>query len=140
MTRSVSSSRVIPALRKATDVTIRFDSRVIELTPHIRVKSPGGAIDWEPQPIRPPQSFSVAPVVATISGISGTGGGAVVSEGAVIHSWDYTLTGRYNCEMEIGDTWEDGETLYRVVAIQPTNDYERVGVVKATGKDPNYGV
>jgi hypothetical protein len=140
MTRSVSEMRVIPALRRATDVGIRFDPRTISLIPHVRTKSPGGAYNWIPQTSRLPQTFNVAPVAATLSGISGTGGGAVTTEGAVAHSWDFTITGRYDCEMEIGDTWEDGETEYRILAIQPTNDYERVGVVKAIGKDPNYGV
>jgi hypothetical protein len=140
MTRSVSEMRVIPALRKATEVTIRFDPRTISLIPHKRVKTAGGVVNWEAQPPRPPQTFSVAPVVATLSGISGTAGGAVATEGAQAHSWDYTITGRYDCEMEIGDTWKDGDTEYRILAIQPTSDYERVGVVKAIGKDPNYGV
>jgi hypothetical protein len=130
---------IVNALRKATDVSLSIDSYEISLIPHARVKKPGGAYALEAQPPRPPQLFAVEPVTAALSGITGTSGGVVGSEGAQAHSWSYELVGKYNAVMEIGDTWDNGGTTYRVIAIQPFNNYEKRGVVEAIGKDPAYG-
>lgn len=136
---SVSTAKYLPVLRKATEFVINLDPRTITLTPHSRVDKGGGLYDYEAQTPRAAQTFMVEPVGATLSGITSTSGGVVSSEGAQVHQWSYYLIGRYNSEMEIGDTWQEGETLYRIVAIQPKNDYEKRAVVTAFGKDPNYG-
>jgi len=130
---------LINALRKGTDVLLSIDSEMIVLTPHARTKKPGGVYDWEPQAPRPAQRLQVEAVGSTLSGITGTGGGLTTSEGAQAHTWSYNLRGRYDAQMAIGDTWTKDDTAYRIVAIQPFNNYERVGVVSAIGKDPSYG-
>lgn len=130
---------ILKALRKATDVSIKISPSEIVLIPHARVRKPGGGFDLEDGTPRDSQEFLVEPVGATLSGITGTSGGAVQTEGAKGHSWSYTITGRYDSVMEIGDTWKEGNTLYRIEAIQPFNNYERVGVVSAIGGDPSYG-
>lgn len=130
---------LVNALRKGTDVLLKIDSYEITLIPHARVKKPGGVYDWEPQPARPPQKFQVEPVGATLSGISGASGGVSAADGAQAHTWSYNLRGRYDAQVAIGDVWKAGETSYRVVSIQPYNDYEKVAVVSAIGKDPHYG-
>ena len=131
---------LVNALRKGTDVLLSIDSHEIELIPHNRVKKPGGVYDWEPSPVpRPPQKFQVEPVQATLSGITGAEGGVSGAEGAKLHSWSYTLRGRHDSVIEIGDIWRKGETEYRVVSIQPFNEYEKTAVVTAIGKDPSYG-
>lgn len=129
---------IVNALRKATDVAIRIDSHSITLVPHLKTGS-GGEFDWVAQTPRPPQNFSLEPVGATLSGVAGTGGGIVNTEGANIHAWDYELVGRYDSQMAIGDTWTRDGTIYRIVAIKPVNNYEKRSVVSAIGKDPNYG-
>ncbi|QGJ90057.1 hypothetical protein HWC80_gp016 [Mycobacterium phage Indlulamithi] len=132
---------ILNALRKGTDTVIRFDPTVLELQPApLKTKGQGGVVKMVPQEKRPPQTFLVQSVGATLAGVTGTSGGAIATDGAQGHSWSYTITGRYDCQMEIGDTWQDGETTYRITAINPTNGYERVGVVEALGKDPRYGV
>jgi hypothetical protein len=139
-TLSVSTAKYLPALRKATDLTIKLDPRTISLIPHTKVNKGGGLYDYQTQTPRAPQTFAVEPVGATLSGITSISGGVVDSEsGAQSHQWSYYLIGRYDAEMEIGDTWQDGNTLYRIVAIQPKNDYEKRAVVTAFGRDPNYG-
>lgn len=130
---------LINALRKGTEVILAQFGTEIVLVPHERVPYPGGVYKWEEQAPRDPQIFNVEPVGATLSGITGSEGGVTNTEGAKLHSWSYTLTGRYNSEVEIGDTWDNGGTNYRVTAIQPFNDYEKKATVAAIGKDPAYG-
>lgn len=130
---------LVNALRKGTNVIIGIDSHTIVLTPHIRVKKPGGVYDLEPQPDRAPQEFYVEPVGATLSGMAGTEGGVTRGEGGVTHKWDYELVGRWDSAMEIGDTWTHDGTIYQILAIKPENHYERRGVVSAIGKAPSYG-
>lgn len=130
---------ILNALKKATDVSIRLDPTTIQLIPHKRVNQGGGAWKVVPQTPRPPQTFLVETVASTLSGITGTGGGSVSTEGAQGHSWSYNITGRFDAELEIGDQWNEGDTTYKVVALQPDNGYAKVGVVDAIGKDPAYG-
>lgn len=130
---------LINALRKGTRVGLNIDSHIIVLTPHLRVNKGGGAYDNEPQPPRPPQMLGVEPVGATLSGISGTSGGQTATEGASMHKWDYEIYGPHDAQMEIGDTWSEGGTVYRITGIKPENGYERRGIVSAIGKDPSYG-
>ena len=136
-TLSISTAKYLPALRKATELAIRIDPRTITLLPHSRIDRGGGLYDFEAQTPRAAQTFMVEPVGATLSG--STSGGVVNSEGASVHQWSYYLVGLYDAEMEIGDTWQEGETVYRIVALQPKNDYEKRAIVTAYGKDPNYG-
>ena len=138
-TLSISTAKYLPALRKATELAIKIDPRTITLLPHSRIDRGGGLYDFEAQTPRAAQTFMVEPVGATLSGITSTSGGVVNSEGASVHQWSYYLVGLYDAEMEIGDTWQEGETVYRIVALQPKNDYEKRAVVTAYGKDPNYG-
>lgn len=130
---------LVNALRKGTDVVLKQFGTEVILTPHKRTKKAGGVYDWEPQPPRDPQILLVEPVGATLSGITGSEGGITNVEGAQIHSWSYTLTGKYDAEIEIGDTWQNGETTYRATALQPFNNYEKKATVTAIGKDPQYG-
>lgn len=130
---------LVNALRKGTAVSIGIDSHPIALVPHTRVKKPGGVWDLEEQPAREPQNFSVEPNASTLSGISGAAGGVTSSEGAEVHKWSYEIVGAYDSVMAIGDTWTEGDTTYRITAIQPFSGYERRGVVAAIGKDPSYG-
>lgn len=137
---SVSSAKYLPALRKATDLVIKIDPRKIVLIPHTRQAKGGGLYDFVEGKPRAAQTFSVEPVGSTLTGITSTTGGVIPTEsGAEIHQWSYYLVGRYNAKMEVGDTWQEGNTSYRIVAIQPKNDYEKRAVVTAFGADPNYG-
>lgn len=130
---------LVNALRKGTAVSIGIDSHPIALIPHARVKKPGGVWDTEAQPARAVQNFSIESNASTLSGITAAGGGVTTTEGANVHQWSYELVGPWDSVMEIGDTWTEGETTYRITAIQPFNGYERRGVISAIGKDPSYG-
>ncbi|QNJ59228.1 hypothetical protein SEA_MRMIYAGI_13 [Mycobacterium phage MrMiyagi] len=141
MSAPVSNSelKVLPALRKATELSIRFDPRTIELVPNTKVQKPGGVYDYTSQTPRPPQTFNVLPIASTLGGRSGSIDRIAESNGLKGHSWYFYLVGRHDCEMAINDTWSEGETMYRIISILPKNDYERRAVVEAFGKDPNYG-
>lgn len=130
---------LLNALRKGTQVLIGIDSHPIVLIPHERVKKPGGVYDWEEQNPRDPQNLILEPVGATLAGIAGTSGGVTNTEGASVHQWDYELVGPWDAKIEIGDTWVEGETSYRVTSIRPYNGYEKRATVSAIGKDPSYG-
>ena len=138
---SVSTAKYLPALKKATKLVIKIDPRTIVLTPHARVTKPGGLYDFVAQTPRDAQQFMVEPVGSTLTGITSTTGGVIPTESGVeIHQWSYYLVGAHDAQMEIGDTWQEGSTSYRIVALQPKNDYEKRAVITAFGKDPNYGV
>ncbi len=130
---------LVNALRKGTDVLLGIDSQSIVLVPHARTQGQGGVYNYVPQTPRVAQDFAIESVGSTFSGIAGTGGGSVGTEGASVHQWDYEIVGRYDCAMEIGDTWTSGSTIYRITSIKPSNGYERRGIVVAIGKDPSYG-
>lgn len=131
---------LLNALRKATNLVININPTTLELVPANVIRKPGGVLDFGPPlPPRPPQKFFIEPVVSTLAGITGAAGGAVATDGASGHSWSYNITGKHDCQMEIGDTWKNGETTYRIIGINPENGYEKVGVVAALGKDPAYG-
>lgn len=134
---SVSSARYIPALRKATDLIIKVNPRSVTLTPHSRVDKGGGLYDVEEQRPRATQTFSIEPAAPGSVDVSSE---VASLGGANAPRWAYVLIGRHDAVVEVGDTWQEGETLYRVVSLSPKNDYEKRAVVVAFGKDPNYGV
>ena len=130
---------MVNALRKAIDIQLKIDSIEISLTPRVRVKKPGGGYDWDLQPSRPAQKFSIEANESILSGVTGSAGGITKGEGTEVHTWAYQLTGRYDAEIALNDLWVNGSTVYRVVGIQPDNEYSKVAVVSAIGGDPNYG-
>lgn len=130
---------ILNALRKATALSIRIDPTVIQFIPHNKIRKPGGGYDTPVGTPLDPQTFLVEPISSTLSGITGAGGGFVATDGAKAHQWSYQITGLHNSNMEIGYTWKEGNTTYRIDAIQPANGYERVGICTAIGGDPSYG-
>jgi hypothetical protein len=132
-TASVSQMKVLNALRKATALSINFDPRTIILTPHTRVRTGSGGYRLVSGKPRAPQKFNLESQPINLSG-GYTGG-----EGGSVREFGYILVGLYDAQVEIDDTWIDGNTTYRVTAIDPKNDYEKRCVVTAFGKDPNYG-
>lgn len=139
MTTSVRIAPYLRALRKATEIAIKIDPREIILIPYAKTKMPSGGYDYVAGTPRAAQTFVIEPNESTISGIAASSGGIAGGDGGSAHQWSYYLVGRYDSEMEIGDRWTDGDTLYRIISIQPKNDYEKRAVVTAFGPDPNYG-
>lgn len=134
MVASVSVARYIPALRKAIDTLIKADPRTVVLTPHEKVDKGGGAFDYEDGRPRAAQTFSITPENVTADTTNTSLGGAEAPR------WTYSLIGRHDAVVEVGDTWQDGNTLYRVVSLSPKSDYQVQATVVAFGKDPNYGI
>lgn len=130
---------ILKALRKGTDIGLKIDSHEIVLVPQVKVKKPGGGYAVEPGTPRALQLFSVEANESALSGLTGSAGGVTKGEGTEVHTWAYQLVGRYDAEVEIGDTWTYQGVVYRVVGIQPLNDYEKRAVVSAIGAEPSYG-
>lgn len=132
MAMIASQQRGLETLRRATLAFIADDPYSIVLQPNGtgRTKKPGGGYDMDEEQLpREAQTFKLV----------AAGGGSVNAEGKQVHSWTYTLIGAWNADIEIGDTWVDGGTQYRVMSILQNNGYEKVCAVSAVGKDPNYG-
>jgi hypothetical protein len=130
--RTLSQQRGLAELRRGTEWFIADDPYEITLIPHEKVKKPGGVYDYEPQPARATQTFKmIANVLDTFT--TGT------SEGSLGQNWDYVLLGLWDAEIEINDTWDDGNSHYRVARILQANDYESRAAVVSFGKDPGYG-
>lgn len=130
---SVSQMKVLKALRKGTALMINFDPRTIVLVPHTKTRTSGGGYKLTPGTPRAPQKFSFESQGINLAG------GITSGDGGSVRGFSYILIGLYDAEVEINDSWQDGDTTYRVVAIDPKNDYEKRCVVRAFGKDPNYG-
>lgn len=132
MAMIASQQRGLEALRRSTLAFIADDPYSIELQPKgsERVKKPGGGFDFgDGLPPKPAQRFKL--VAAS--------GGSFDGDGKQGHKWDYALIGAWNADIEIGDTWVDGNTQYRVASLMQNNGYEKVAAVVAVGTDPNYG-
>lgn len=126
---SVSSLPMLGALRKAIDFVLKLDSRLIVLTPHEQVKKEGGLYDTTPQAPRAAQRFT----------ITVTDKATAQTDGALVHPYMYELSGKFDAQIAVGDTWNDGDSMYRVTELQPKNDYEIRAYAIGFGPDLNYG-
>lgn len=132
MTRAISQQHGLDILRRNTAWYITDDPSTITLTPHTKTREASGGYTLVAGTPRAPQTFKLIPFSLTTDGI-------VRGEGGEVRNWTYFIVAPYDAIIEIGDTWSDGETLYRVTAIVQANDYEIKAAATAFGKDPNYG-
>lgn len=130
--RILSKQHGLTYLRRTTDNFIADDPTLITLTPVVRLSDGCGGYTLTPGAPRDPQEFKLIAVPANIDGIMQT-------DGATSRNWNYVLLGRYDCEAEIGDTWNDGKNFYRITALMHENDYERRFAAISFGSEPNYG-
>lgn len=133
MTSAVRSLRALPALRRAVEKYIEVDHMVITLQPLPKTTKPGGIYDVSTVAKREPQKF-----VLKAYNIYGYNTLADIGSSDNLRRY-FQMTGVWDAEVEIGDSWSDGGTNYRVVSILPKNDYETQALVVAFGADPNYG-
>jgi hypothetical protein len=132
VTRTISQQRGLAELRRNTEWFIADDPSSIVLTPHTKTREASGGYTWVAGSPRTAQTFKLIPFSLTPDGI-------VRSEGGEVRNWTYFVVGTYDAEIEIGDTWSDGNTMYRVTGIVHANDYEIKAAATAFGVDPNYG-
>lgn len=95
------------------------------LTPVRKMSDGAGGYLTAPLPSRPPQEFRL---IAMSDSQKPT-----VTDDGVEREIDLTLLGKWDAQVDIGDTWRDGEGLnYQVVEMVPYNGYEvRALVVKS---------
>lgn len=132
MTR-VWKERGLEPLRRNTEWFIQDSPSTIRLVPHKKVGRPGGTFEFVAQKARPAQDFRLIPM--GLGGYSGRGG-YQHDQGMEVISWGYHLIGKYNCEMEIGDTWTWYDIQYRIRDILPRNNWERRAFVTVFGLEP----
>lgn len=132
MVRLLSRERGLAALRRTTNNFIANDPTTIELVTTQRFPDGAGGYDVLPDVTRPAQEFKLIAVTTNLDGL-------VPTEGASSRNWTYVLLGRYDAEGDIGDTWTDGDTTYRITGLMHDNGYEKRWSVVAFGVDPNYG-
>lgn len=133
MAMTASAQRGLDSLRRVTQAFIDDDPYPVVLVSNsTKTKKPGGGYDMGAGVSRGTQTFKL---VASF----GDDGVQTSEGGGQTHSWKYTLIGAWDAQIEIGDTWTDGDTKYRVVSLLQNNGYETRAAVEATGRDPNYG-
>jgi len=97
---------------------LTFKGLPIELLPTeaTPIAKPGGGVDFVPQPPRVPQDFALSKVGSDNVTTSNNDDGQARTR-------NYVLTGRFDAEIAIGDTWSDDEADYRVETVDGTNGY-----------------
>lgn len=130
--RTVSSEIGLAYNRRLTKRYIDHDPTTLVLTPHARSATGDGGYSLGPGTPKAPQKFKLVAVINNWDGITR-------GEYADSRSWAYIVVGEYDADIAIGDTWNDGNTTYRITAILQASDYEIRCAATAFGEDPNYG-
>lgn len=96
------------------------------LTPVSSVKTNSGGVSKRDLPQRPIQRMRLISMSASQK--------PKITDDGVEREIDLTLLGEWDCQMDIGDWWIDGEGLkYEVVEMVPFNGYEVRGLVVKSG-------
>lgn len=122
---------LLAAQRRLTEWFIQMGPpSEITLVPNLRVKTPGKGITNVPGTPRAPQQFK-----KVFTGGDGLRNG----EDGVNHTYDMVLVGVWDCEGEIGDTWEEDGQQYIIHSEFPRFGYERKFGVYSVGNQPKDG-
>ncbi len=127
----VLSNIKLGLLRYNTKIYIMEDPTWIIFQRKTKVRKAGGGHDKVPMPI-PAQVFRFIN--------QGTGPGVqVTGEGDDVRRAPYVLLGLYNADVDVDDSWVDGDIQYRVDGVVPNNNYETRIHVTAFAKEPTHG-
>jgi len=126
---------IVLAARDAQEVDFELRGREIILTPSTGAKTqkPGGGHDFAPDPPRAAQIF----VLVTLDALPGEEESP--NDGGAIRRRRYQLTGRYDAEVEIGDTWSEGGIKFNVEDVNFENDWKTVCSVTGYLESPGHG-
>jgi hypothetical protein len=119
-------------LRYATGQYILENPVTVALSRKTKVLKPGGGHDKTSVEL-PPQQFRLVNQ-SEASGIEYSG-----SDDGQTRQFSYLLLGAWDADIQIDDSWTEGEIHYHVDAILPTNDFEVKATVTAFAKRPTHG-
>lgn len=124
MPKVTSSASINNAARQAIEVLLRFKGFEVALVPRegTVVAKPGGGRDFFPAEPRPPQLVALSKVGEDNYGTASTDEGQYVTR-------SYVLTGRWNMDIALGDTWSDGEADYKVESLDQTSGFKTSATV-----------
>lgn len=115
---------ILDAARQAIEILLQFKGTTIELIPSAAepVQKPGGGHDYPEPDARLPQLFALVKVGVDNVPTS-------PNDEGIARTRNYVLTGRFDAEIDIGDTWSDAEADYRVETVDATNGYKTYATV-----------
>ena len=113
-----NNAAILAAARSAIEVLLEFKGFPTVLIPRLGdgVAKPGGGRDFPRAAPRPSQPISLA-AVADSETYNDEDTGRVRTR-------TYTLTGRWNMAIAIGDQWEDDEASYTVQTIDASSGFK----------------
>lgn len=126
----VQNPGILAAARNAIEVLLKFKGQQVILKRRgAPIEKPSGGHDYSGVPTSlSPQDFAWSQVGDDILE-DGDGDAPVVKR-------NYVLTGRYNADIQVDDTWSDAEADYRVESINDSNGFAThanvVGFVKVS--------
>lgn len=119
-------------LRYATQAFINENSVEVILNRKIFVEKPGGGRDKA--------SITLQPQIFRLINQTSSGGSATSSnDGGQVHRYEYVMVGLYDADIEVDDTWTEGEAKYHVNGILPNNGWETRVSVTAFSSEPIHG-
>ena len=123
-----TNQSILKSARGAIEVMLKFKGiPVVVMRQGVMVEKPGGGHEPTPPYALAAQMFSVSQIGDDIVEDGANGDTPYVKR-------NYMLTGRYDADLRVDDTWEDAEAEYRVESCSATSGYkttaEVVGFVK----------
>lgn len=118
-------------LRYTTGAFIKGNPRTIILNRSVREETPSGGANFTTVNL-PPQQFRF------INQDIGTGITTGMDDG-IARRFTYVMVGRHDADIDINDSWEEGEQQYRVDGLVPDNGWERRAYVTCFAKKPDKG-
>jgi hypothetical protein len=118
-------SQELAVQRDLTEWFIAANPIWLRVTPVNKVRKPGGGTALVNLPDREPQRMRLISMSASQK--------PKITEDGIEREIDLTLLGSWDCQLDVGDHWTDGEGLsYEIVEMVPYNKYEvRALVVKS---------
>lgn len=112
--------------RDGTEWFIAANPIDLVLTPVRRARTTTGGTQVQDLPQRPIQRMRLISMSYSQK--------PTITDNGIEREIDLTLLGAWDCQMDIGDWWIDGEALrYEVVEMVPPNGYEVRGLVVKSG-------
>jgi hypothetical protein len=119
-------------LRYSTTAFIDEHSVLISLNRKIKVTKPGGGHDKVDITI-PPQKFRL------INQSASDGLTYSANDDGAARKLGYIMVGAYDADVQIDDTWSEGEEQFHVDGLIANNEYETRAVVTGFAKVPLHG-
>lgn len=119
MPQLTSNAAILSAAKRAIEVLLQFKGSQVILVPKngTVVAKPSGGRDFVPAAPRAAQTVVISRIGSENIGQANTDDGQYVTRA-------YTLTGRWNMAIAIGDTWSDGEADYTVDSVDQTSGFK----------------